>query len=1274
MKLPAIFKQDIQSKNIQLIPLLIIERDSSYDDFAYNSQSIFLSTHDINIEHSDPYQADSFENGMYFPPLLLDNPVISEKIDVENRKYTISKCKFKISNNPYNGQRFSDILNTDSLIGKKVNFSYKSINSSLPVSSMFLDSQGLSSWADLYDENEYISPTFYFGEIRDITHNNEVVTITAEDLGSSFLHQELPKNSLPTNTSVLEHYRGAKIPMVYGYVPKSPVVMGVNNKIYTDSRPIQGWFKNNINNPARYNYPFDNEDFGALFINIDDHYCCVADTIKYKLADNSNRSSVETYFDFRGYDNEPMQVEYIEDDIYDSTQVAKLVDNPLLSMKSLQLMVAYKPSKISLLQRVSEAVTWNDSLAYPERFSLGDSDYFWESEDNLLEQESEYMTDSNYESTIDVAENDDAMPNRAEAMINSVNPHHVEDNKWKHALFRFVINTEPPIEYINRGGISRNGNYGTYWHWISFGHWVMPEQSVNDPDTSHHIYTYAKRGMGTGDESWESIRRRFREQYYTDDEDEDWYYDAYSSYMLSDAITDSFGNTIYLGDIIRFPDFNDHPDFNPINPEQVDWHTFEAGAKSPLQYYDASTIDETAGGNYIYEYTNPFAKFTNQAHKGKYIVDIGTYGWISNINQSTSPDGWQTPTGGTTPGGTFGGFIYGVSRNFDYFGRLKGWLPEVNCLSVCDAKVTFQDMFGSVGGRVDVNDNMIKHPSDIIADIFVNELGYSTDKIDTESLASTKEINSHSNWEFCFTQKDAISSKDLIEDIAKSTFMFPRIGFDGTLKFSQIKRNYNIDDFNNSILIDDLDIISYSYNLTKRDDLRTKTDIEYNYDYKSENYFGDVVSKDYKGDNVLSQIVVPEEHLEFHGLDNIEDNKKEFKSKYMRTELNYDPGLESNFQISTIRAYQNMATHHYRNRHLIIKCKLPLRYLDIDVGEYVRFNNLIDGAKAYGIDYSKMVEVNNQHLYPLFICTNIKKTIEYVEIECMQLHDLRFATDSFDAPDNFWFGEDEEEPVDDDVVFEGFMLDSFYQAQYSYTTFDLVSGEAEYPYYASADSQALFIMDEEGGYNFGDEGSGIHELFSTEHFQVKYSDSDQFVNVQNWNDLLPGEFTTTNSSNINYTILEIVHRNNNIGFNYTYKLKNMQTNIGDPIEIGWEITINQSDEDFNNGFILASPFIDSIYPGGEFIFKNKSNYSVRYSSPHPIDISEVYESDHFSVGDVNFDGTINILDIVSMINYVAYANQSDMTDEEFSAADINADGMVNILDIIILVNILLDNE
>ena len=56
-------------------------------------------------------------------------------------------------------------------------------------------------------------------------------------------------------------------------------------------------------------------------------------------------------------------------------------------------------------------------------------------------------------------------------------------------------------------------------------------------------------------------------------------------------------------------------------------------------------------------------------------------------------------------------------------------------------------------------------------------------------------------------------------------------------------------------------------------------------------------------------------------------------------------------------------------------------------------------------------------------------------------------------------------------------------------------------------------------------------------------------------------------------------------------------------------------------------------------------------------------------GDINFDQIINILDIVSVMNFVI--GSSEPTDIEFEASDINQDNSLDVLDIVVLVNIIL---
>jgi len=61
-----------------------------------------------------------------------------------------------------------------------------------------------------------------------------------------------------------------------------------------------------------------------------------------------------------------------------------------------------------------------------------------------------------------------------------------------------------------------------------------------------------------------------------------------------------------------------------------------------------------------------------------------------------------------------------------------------------------------------------------------------------------------------------------------------------------------------------------------------------------------------------------------------------------------------------------------------------------------------------------------------------------------------------------------------------------------------------------------------------------------------------------------------------------------------------------------------------------------------------------------------------SLGDINGDGTINVIDIVLLASFVL---QTDFpTDTEFMAADFNADGTLNILDVVSIVDLILNPQ
>ena len=61
----------------------------------------------------------------------------------------------------------------------------------------------------------------------------------------------------------------------------------------------------------------------------------------------------------------------------------------------------------------------------------------------------------------------------------------------------------------------------------------------------------------------------------------------------------------------------------------------------------------------------------------------------------------------------------------------------------------------------------------------------------------------------------------------------------------------------------------------------------------------------------------------------------------------------------------------------------------------------------------------------------------------------------------------------------------------------------------------------------------------------------------------------------------------------------------------------------------------------------------------------------FTPGDINQDDTINVLDVVTLVNIVL--NVIEPTTIEALASDLNQDGLLNVLDVVMIVNLVLDN-
>ena len=166
LTIPTNFNNDIQGKDTNLFPFVAI---GNYpDDYTNGAPLIAISTNVATI------------GGDYFKPLLLNVPGIKESIDVEKRNYKISNVTLNISNAPYEGVRFSELVQDKSLLNMEVRIFWAS-----PSISGYSLYDYDPSW--ITDGSAFLA---YFGTIRRYTHDDEKVTLQLEDRSQSKLHKD----------------------------------------------------------------------------------------------------------------------------------------------------------------------------------------------------------------------------------------------------------------------------------------------------------------------------------------------------------------------------------------------------------------------------------------------------------------------------------------------------------------------------------------------------------------------------------------------------------------------------------------------------------------------------------------------------------------------------------------------------------------------------------------------------------------------------------------------------------------------------------------------------------------------------------------------------------------------------------------------------------------------------------------------------------------------------------------------------------------------------
>ena len=107
--------------------------------------------------------------------------------------------------------------------------------------------------------------------------------------------------------------------------------------------------------------------------------------------------------------------------------------------------------------------------------------------------------------------------------------------------------------------------------------------------------------------------------------------------------------------------------------------------------------------------------------------------------------------------------------------------------------------------------------------------------------------------------------------------------------------------------------------------------------------------------------------------------------------------------------------------------------------------------------------------------------------------------------------------------------------------------------------------------------------------------------------------------------------------------------------------INQGEE------VIINLEIETMdLPQGDYTGYLNINTNIQASVQIPV---YLYVGDALLLGDVNGDDSLNVLDIVQIVNYVL--GTIEFSDSQILSADVNGDGLVNVLDIVTLVNMIL---
>ena len=913
--------------------------------------------------------------GEAYNGLLLNSPSISSKADIINNKYTISSVSLSISNAPYNGKIFSDDI--PSLLNAVVQVYYAA--------------NGLETLDDCL--------LVYTGTIRRYSQSAETLNLTLEDLTEQKLKTQIPSTLIDDADSYTDEQLGQPYPMVYGYVDKSPLILDKFDTLAVDKpeSEIKGiWSKiskinyqneymNDQNNlistgflkQNAYLYVYNNaylpimEEMPTYFGSrpydyLDGFTYTFESNVSPKINLNSNNFLYEEYHEVTTEeDNEEVTRTEGKGNIGIPTRIYRPVNKVSFFANNLSTynrFEDYYAGSTNKFFGFSDETNLEMSKTIKNRSLESDSDPVDENINNI-QSNADDLYENNWSET-----NDEGLfswwktteLNDASGTNDEDGVFDNIDSNWE----REGVNPQFPVSWIQN-----NNNLSGL---------CMDSQVRHDKDGG----AYARLEFNTDVASFPCVTKIF---YYID------YFAPSNINSQPDDKIEAEPTAFWVernliqrkrNDIQRFNQITEKNNWE-VNYDEEDWitycevpneeHEFEEDITNKRVSNDAQTIND------LNDYHN-------------IILNFGSTDSYDSIQ-------WGVPQ------------LSGPDTHISScIANLKQFYVTQDVLAT---DYVTQDYYASIKGRIDDDENIITKSQDILQDILKQELS-----LDKQIVMPDVE----DNYIHSFSMNEQDEAKNVIESLFKSSVYIPTFDSSGNFKIIDLKQN--IEDYDQFETIDNLDIIKYSFSLTKLEDVRNQINVKYKKDYGSGEFTEETTYgiEDNNGNfvdtlDLLTQELTPDMlyDISYYGMKD-EDAKLEVESDYIRDK-------------DTARKLQRRLLMWYANQHLTMKLDLPPSYMHLESGDYLRFDELIGGKLAFGFDYTQEFVKNGQLIYPVFFVTKVAKSLSKVSLELVQVHrgDFGMSDDDlgfYNIPNPYERDIYQDEVIDEE---ETFFTGSWYQ-------------------------------------------------------------------------------------------------------------------------------------------------------------------------------------------------------------------------------------------------------